>query len=334
MKTLQINVFATAALLAALLIQISSAGAFDAQGHRGARGLAPENTLPAFARALSIGVDTLELDVGVTRDGILVVSHNPWLNPDITRDSHGKWLQKRGPAIHSLTLKQLKTYDVGRLKPGTRYQRKFRQQRPVAGTQMPTLVAVLNLVKRSRNSRVRLNIETKLRPLSPKLTLNPRDFATLLLKVIRDHGFIRRVTIQSFDWRTLREVQRQAPQVPTSYLSAQQRWLDNIQRGKAGPSPWTAGFDVDKFNGDVPAMIKAAGGKIWSPYHRPITAQKIRHAHELGLKVKVWTVDKPKRMKALIGMGVDGIITDYPDRLRKVLKKLGMPRPAPTPVPR
>ena len=126
--------FVLAGLLAA-----APAIAFDLQGHRGARGLAPENTLPAFERALALGVTTLELDIAVTKDGVLVISHEPALNPDLTRDSSGRFLEQRGPAIHSITWAQLQAYDVGRLKPGTDYARQFATQQPVDGTRIPRL---------------------------------------------------------------------------------------------------------------------------------------------------------------------------------------------------
>ena len=154
----------------------------------------------------------------------------------------------------------------------------------------------------------------------------------MVLNVARDKNFLHRITIQSFDWRTLRETQKQAPGVPTSYLTVQQRWKDNIQKDKPGPSPWTAGFDIDDFNGSIPRMIEAAGGHIWSSYYREITAGGIALAHELGLLVKVWTVNDVAHMESLITMGVDGIITDYPECLREVLEKNGSPLPVPTPV--
>src|SRR5690606_25968028 len=118
-------------------------------GHRGARGLAPENTIPAFAAALSIGVTTLELDVGATRDDVLVVSHDRRLNPDLTRDAAGKFLESPGPPIRSLTLAELALYDVGALKPGTRYAAEFRSQVPAPGTRIPTLAEVIALVRKS-----------------------------------------------------------------------------------------------------------------------------------------------------------------------------------------
>jgi len=305
---------------------------FDSQGHRGARGLAPENTLVAFAKALSIGVTTLELDVAATRDGVIVVSHDPRLNPSLTRDAKGEWVKEPGPTIRSLSLKELRAYDVGRLKPGTRYAGRYPDQMAVDGTPIPTLQEVFQLVQRSGNEAVRFNIETKLRPGDLDLFLNPEDFVASVMKVIVDHGVMDRVTIQSFDWRTLQETQRVAPNVPTSYLTAQQRWLDNIGVGKPGTSSWTAGFDVDDHDGSVPHVIKAAGGAIWSSYHLEVSTEKIKQAHDLGLMVKVWTVNDESRMETLIRMGVDGIITDYPDRLRAVLQRLGMALPVPTPV--
>ena len=121
--------------------------AFDLQGHRGARGLAPENTLAGFARALEIGVTTLETDLAVTKDGVIVLSHDPVLNPDIVRGPDGQWLAAPGPAINSLTLAELKRYDVGRIKPGTKYAQQFAGQTPVDGQRIPTLAELFDLAK-------------------------------------------------------------------------------------------------------------------------------------------------------------------------------------------
>ncbi|HXE48553.1 MAG TPA: glycerophosphodiester phosphodiesterase family protein, partial [Ramlibacter sp.] len=119
------------------------AAAFDLQGHRGTRGHAPENTLPAFERALRIGVSTLELDIGITADGVVVISHDPFLNPAITRDAQGRWLAgTSGPLIKSLTLAQLQTYDIGRIDPDTPYGKAFSTQQPRDGTRMPALAAL------------------------------------------------------------------------------------------------------------------------------------------------------------------------------------------------
>lgn len=305
---------------------------FDSQGHRGARGLLPENSLVSFAKAMSIGVTTLELDVNTTSDDIIVITHNPRLEPETTRKENGEWLNKTGPAIRSLTLKELRTFDIGQLKPGTGYQARFPEQVSINGTRIPTLEELLHLIQRSGNEFVRLNIETKLHPAKPELYLNPEELITALLGIVRKEGFMERITIQSFDWRTLQEIQRQAPDVPTGYLTVERSFFDNMQRGEPGPSLWTAGFDIDTFSGSIPEMVKAAGGDIWSAHHRDVSSQSINQAHRLGLQVKVWTVNDMDSMESLINMGVDGIITDYPDRLRQVLKKLNMETPRQMPV--
>jgi glycerophosphoryl diester phosphodiesterase len=194
---------------------------------------------------------------------------------------------------------------------------------------MPTLALVFDLVRRAGNETVRFNIETKLNPAKLNLTPPPEAFVKSVLDVIRREKMESRVTIQSFDWQV---VQRRAPNVPTVYLSVQQRWLNNIQRAHSGPSPWTAGFDIDEHAGSVPKLVKAAGGSVWSPYHKEIDAAQLREAHRLGLKVVVWTVNDAARMDAMLDLGVNGIISDYPDRLRAVMAKRGLALPPPSPV--
>lgn len=293
----------------------------DVQGHRGARGLLPENTLPAFARALEIGVTTLELDCGVTKDGIVVVSHDPALNPEFTRDAQAVWLDNTGPAIWHLTYDELQRYDVGRLKPGTAYAQRFPQQQAVDGTRIPQLTDVFALVRRSGNGEVRFNIETKISPLRPDQTAAPEFFVSALLRVIRDSGMEPRVSIQSFDWRTLQIVQKEAPAIPTVYLTAETTPPHNIERA-SGSSAWSAGYDVSGFGGSIPRTVKAAGGAVWSPYHSDLTREALNEAHVLGLKVVPWTVNAQADMRRLIEWGVDGIISDYPDLLLKLPRRV------------
>jgi glycerophosphoryl diester phosphodiesterase len=328
-------------LLAAVLLA-GCAATFDLEGHRGTRGLAPENTLPAFARALGIGVTTLEMDTGVTRDGVVVVSHDEALNPAIARGPDGRWLAATGPAIHELSFAELERYDVGRLDPASRYARGFPAQVPVDGTRIPRLADVFALARAAGNDTVRFNIETKLSADAPRLTLAPESFARALIAEIRRAGMARRVTIQSFDWRTLQVAQREAPGIPTVYLTSQQRFLDNVCSGPhardphvapadCGPSPWTAGFQLHEL-GSVPRMVKAAGGSAWSPYFGDVDAAKVAEAHGLALKVIVWTVNELAQMERMIGLGVDGIITDRPDLAREVMARRGLALPRPTPV--
>jgi len=309
----------------------TSASAFDAQGHRGARGLAPENTLPAFATALSIGVTTLELDVGMTKDGVLVVHHDEWLNPDITRRD-GSFLASRGPALHALTLDEVKRYDVGRIKPGTAYAARFPQQRAIDGTRIPALEELFALVREAAADRVRFNIETKITPTSGADVPSPEVFAAALAGAIRQAGLTGRASIQSFDWRTLVILRDIAPEIERVCLTDEQPGDDTIGRGKAGPSPWTAGLDVDDFGGSTPRLVAAAGCQAWSPNFADVTAESIAAAKGLGLKTIPWTVNERPDMERVVEMGVDGIISDYPDRLRAVLVAKGIAVAPPVPV--
>ena len=311
-------------LTAALLAPLHNALAFDLQGHRGARGLAPENTLPSFARALAVGVHTLETDIAISRDGMLLISHDPALNPDITRGPDGQWLAGRGPVIFHTTAAELQRYDVGRLKPGTRYAGQYPDQQPADGARLPALADLFALVKRANNPALRLALETKLTPTSPDDTAAPEPFARALVAAVRDAGLASRTSILSFDWRTLQVVQREAPEIDTVYLTARQRWLDNVGPGPV--SPWTAGFAL-RDHGSVPKMIKAAGGKVWSSFFGDLDAAQVKEAQALGLQVLAWTVNEPQHIEAMLDLGVDGIVSDRPDRVRTAMARRGMALP-------
>jgi glycerophosphoryl diester phosphodiesterase len=319
-------------VLLAVLVLSTPAMALDLQGHRGTRGLAPENTLPAFARALSLGVTTLEFDTAVTRDGVVVIAHDRRLNHEITKGPDGRYLTVPTPVIRTLTLAEFKRYDVGVIDPETRYAKTFAEQKAMPGTTMPTLAELAALVRRSGNTTVRFNIETKLSPLAPEETLDPEAFATTLVAALRAEGMAERAIIQSFDWRTLKVVQRIAPEMPTSCLTIARGNGDNVQIGRPGASPWLAGLDVDDFGGSVPRVVKAAGCRIWSPFFRDVTPEAMAEAHANGLTVAVWTVNEPAELKQTIELGADAIITDYPDRLRAVMAEKGLALPQPTPV--
>lgn len=307
------------------------ASALDLQGHRGARGLMPENSLAGFAKALEIGVTTLELDIAITRDGVPVISHDPALNPDITRGPDGNFLSVPGPAIVTLSWDELQRYDVGRLKPGSQYGAPFAQQQAQDGTRIPRLADLFALVRRSGNEAVRFAIETKVFPVEPALTLPPEEFARKLIATVRAAGMERRTAIISFDWRTLQVVQREAPEIATTYITIQTRNFDNIRADNLLASPWTAGLRY-RDHGSVPAMIKAAGGRSWSSFHGDLTPAKVKLAHELGITVLAWTVNEPEQIARVLDLGVDGIISDFPDRVRAEMERRGLPLPAATPV--
>jgi len=278
---------------AALALLFSLPGiAMDVQGHRGTRGNLPENTLPAFKRALEIGVDTLELDCGVTKDGVVVIHHDRRLNPDVARGPDGKWVTAPAPTIYSLTFEQLQAYDVGRIRPGSEYAKRFPNQKPVDGTRVPKLADLFAMTK---DSKVRFNIETKLLPTHPDETVGPEALARALIAEFRKAGMARRAVIQSFDYRTLKIVEREAPEIETVYL--------------------TEAKDSD------PAQVHALGAKIWSPDMKAVTPEKAAQAHQLGMRVVIWTANEPTEIEKMIDAGVDGIISDYPERVIDVLKK-------------
>lgn len=293
----------------------------ELQGHRGARGLAPESTLRGFARALEIGVDTLEFDTGVSADDVVVVHHDRRLNPDHTRGRDGRWIDGPGPLVRQLSAAELATFDVGRARPGGRTAAVFPRQEAMDGERIPTLAQVLDLVQRTAPADLRLNIETKLSPLAPHESAPPEVFVRLLLRALRSAGALPACTIQSFDWRTLREVQRQAPGTPTACLTSQQPSGPGVDDGV-----WTAGLRRADF-GSVPRMVKASGATVWSPFHGDVTADAVREAHALGLTVSVWTVNDAVAMDRMIDLGVDALITDEPDRAREVMAARGLVLP-------
>ena len=291
----------------------------DIIGHRGAAGLAPENTLSAFQRVCEIGVDTVELDVLLTVDNKIAVHHDYSLKPEITRTPQGEWLNRPGPTIKELTLAQLKTYDVGRLNPGTRYSRRYPEQQPVDGERIPTLGEVMSLLKAKCDPATHLWVEIKTNPEKPDLTPAPETVADAVVTLLRLQNFTGRARILSFDWRALVHIQKLEPEIPTVYLSLEGRSLNNIKAGRPGASPWMAGFDIDDFSGSIPQAVKAAGGRYWAPFYKHLTYDLLNKAHKLGIQVYVWTPDKRSDMARLIEMGVDGIITNRPDILKSVV---------------
>jgi len=269
----------------------------DIRGHRGARGLFPENTLEVFLAAAALGVQAFELDVGMTADGVLVISHDPALNPDLTRDAAGAWLEAEGPLIRSLTYRQLQSYNVGRLRPGSMTAALFPDQRPIDGARIPTLAAVLAALPDAR-----FTIEVKTDPRHPDRTAPPSILADATLAVIDAAGAAGRVMIESFDWRVQRHVRRSRPDIRLA-------WLTRAETVRNAGLWWDGVTNV----GSVPACVAAEGGPVWAPDATGLTEAEIRDAHALGLSVLPWTVNDPADMARLIAWGVDGLISDRPD---------------------
>jgi glycerophosphoryl diester phosphodiesterase len=269
----------------------------DIQGHRGARALFPENTLEGFLAAAALGVAAFELDVGMTADGVVVVSHDPALNADLTRDASGAWLPERGPTIHRLTYAELNRYDVGRIRPGSPASLLFPDQQPRDGARVPTLSAILAALPDAR-----FTIEVKTDPTHPDWSAPPRALTDATLSVIDAAGAAARVIVESFDWRVQRHIRRTRRDIRLAWLTR----AETVHRAAL----WWDGVAAD---GSVPARVAAEGGSIWAPDHCDLTEAQIQEAHALGLLVLPWTVNRPSDMSRLIGWGVDGLISDRPD---------------------
>ena len=278
----------------------------ELQGHRGARGLFPENTLAGFAGALAIGVETIELDVAMTADDIVVVSHHPALNPDITRTSDGAWLARHGLPIRSLRAADLERYDVGRIRPGSAYAAEFPDQAPREGEHIPTLENVLRI-----EPRVKFNIELKTLPLQPEMTVDGATMAAAVVAVADRTGTTGSITVQSFDWSGPRHLRRTRPDVRLAWLTR----AAILHQARV----WWDGPDLSDYGGSVPRAVAGEGGPIWAPAHTDLTKESLAEAHDLGLLVIPWTVNRPDDMRRLIDWGVDGLITDRPDIARRVM---------------
>ncbi len=300
--------------------------AFELQGHRGARGLAPENTLAAFRAALGIGVTTLETDLALTRDHVLVLSHEPKLTPALVRGPDGSWLVEDGAPLFELDYADLARYDVGRLNPAHKYAAQWPLQKPADGERIPSLAALFALARDARSpggAPVRFNIETKITPGADVPTADATTFARAVITAVLSAQMADRVTVQSFDWRTLQEVKRNAPQIATVCLTIESGGMNTERPAADGASPWHAGLKAADYGNSVVRLAKAAGCSAWSPFWRNVTAEQVAEAHASGLKVVPWTVNEPEEMARLAALGVDGLITDYPDRAKLVLTARG-----------
>ena len=307
-------------LLVACAATADAPKAFDAQGHRGARGLLPENTLPAFERALELGVSTLELDLGVTRDGVVVVGHDPRISPKICRHRDGRPLVGEGPRLRDLSLAEVVAFDCGSLNPDRRrFPEPPFETRP--GTSMPTLDQLFRRVAERGDTTTRFNIETKLRP-GDRDTVPMARFVDAVLAVVDAHGLRARVSLQSFDWRSLARVRERAPEIETVALVAP----DTLDPA------WLNGIDPAAHDG-VLGVVRAASAYVdaVSPYWRMLVETRGEHALSVsefqaaGFPVVPWTVNEPEAMRRLLALGVDGIISDYPDRLLEVLREASVP---------
>ncbi len=274
---------------------------FDLQGHRGARGLFPENTVEGFRATRALGVLAVELDVGVTRDGAVVVHHDPRLNPDIARGESGRWVEEPGPLLCDISLAELRTYDVGRLRPGSPTARRFPAQQALDGARIPLLADVLALLP-----DLRVTVEMKLFPDRRDWTVPPEEMAERTFDVAVWADALGRVAFQSFDWRAPRWLRHRHPTLSFA-------WLTRPETVAEAPLWWDRPAPTS-----VPEAVAAEGGGTWTPAWDSIGADDIAAAHGLALRVVPWTVNEPADMARLRAWGVDGLISDFPDRMAPV----------------
>lgn len=310
--------------------QASGPRHFEVLGHRGARGLRPENTLASFNLALGLGVDALELDTGLTVDGVLVVCHNPEIRADLCLNSDGTPVRRRPrQLIRNLTLAQVQSFDCGSLNPDPV---QFPDQKLAPGERIPTLAEVFELQARHfPDSQVRYTIECKVNPLRPRDTFGPVLFARKLVNLVRAYGLLERVTVQSFDWRVLLAVKKLDARIQTAALASQSKGKPGTLLSWVGlPSPFLAGLDFSRYWPDVAALLKAAGFiDRYAPNFETLLPQSrdfiqpVQAIQQAGFSVVPWTVNDAATMHRLIDLGVDGIITDFPDVLLAILRQRG-----------
>jgi glycerophosphoryl diester phosphodiesterase len=269
-----------------ILCQVSVRPKLLVHGHRGARARRPENTIPAFQYAIEQGVDALEMDMAVTKDNVIVISHDPILEPPVCTGPAAK------AVIHELTLVEVRQWDCGAVR-----NPRFQTQQTIPGTRVPTLDDVFQLATRGTFD---YNIETKSFPDKPEYTPPPEEFARMVLTEIRKHKLEKRIILQSFDFRTLVAMRKLAPEIRLSALT------------ESDPRDFLA--------------IAAEAGKaeIVSPEFHLVTAAKVEAAHRAGVQVVPWTANAPEDWDRLIQAKVDAIITDDPAELIAYLKKQGL----------
>ena len=321
--------------------------------HRGCRGLMPENTIPSYKKALEIGVDFVDMDVNMTKDGVVVVTHDPSLNPTITRDKNGKWITSNKLYIKDMTYEELKTYDVGRIKPGTKHAKIFKHQAAVDGTYIPTLKEVIKFIKDNAKTPVKYQIEIKSMPFGIGHHTDSQKLAEAVYKIIKEENIIAQCEIQDFDWLGLLHMNYLDEKVHTAYLlippigigrndlhlldskaeelceltTAELEKLEQNNYKILGLSKIDClNISTYKFYLQFTKAIKDAGGYLVEPMLCFTSKEFIDASHANGLKVVPWDSEKIFNndfneyfVKLAIQNNVDGIINDRPDLLNKLL---------------
>ena len=288
-------------------------------GHRGARGDLPENTLDSFNFLFENKISAFETDILISRDLIPVINHDFRLNPALTRNSDGNWIENDDIKIFDLTYEQLSKFKIGSIDKKSKYGRRFDNQKSLGEINFPKLSDLLELASNNISDDLIINLEIKSTPVEENLTPSPDAMAKLITNEVNKTELKDKVIYSSFDWRVLREIKNINHQTSRAYLTSE-------LKGKVyDKSPWLDFMPLyDSDSRELPRLIKTLGGEAWHPKHKDINKDMVRISHEEGLPVNVWTVNEKYEMLRMIEYGVDGIITDYPLRLKKLCEKEGI----------
>lgn len=312
---------------------------FDLEAHRGGRDVRPENTLYSYAYAIELGATSIECDMQLTKDGQIVMSHNPILNSDITRDENGNYIENNKYDIRLMTVDELKKFDVGVMDPNCgEYYDLHGKTQFTYDAKIPTLEELMQLIQSYGDKNIVSNIETKSYPdptsAEYRNNADPKKFVEIFNNIVKKYDMEDRVVLQSFDWQTLIEMKKLNPNISTSALWQEQpswgRDSESLRRYEKKKSSWLGGLDIKDYQGNPVKAAHAIGTDIISPYYTEISKQDVDEAHSLDMKIVPWTVNNEKDMNMLLDMGVDGIISDKPWLLKQVLEKRNIKLHTPT----
>jgi glycerophosphoryl diester phosphodiesterase len=289
-------------------------------GHRGARGDLPENTLESFKYLFENNINAYETDILISKDLIPVITHDFRLEPSFTKDSEGNWIEDENIKIFDLTYEELLKFDVGSINKLSRYGRRFVNQKPLENQRIPKLSELLDLSSKNKSENLLINLEIKSTPDEENLTPAPEDTVKLVVNEINKSNLKDQIIVSSFDWRTLTEIKNQYPEISRAYLTYQQVRGMKIKKTIYNRSPWMSFLPFYEDH-ELPKIIKSQGGKAWHPYRKDITKKLVDISHQEDLPVNVWTVNEEYEMLKMIEFGVDGIMTDYPLRLKELCEK-------------
>ena len=289
-------------------------------GHRGARGDLPENTLESFKYLFENNIKAYETDILISKDLIPVITHDFRLDPSFTKDNEGNWIEDENIKIFDLTYEELLKFDVGSINKLSRYGRRFVNQKPLENQRIPKLSELLDLSSKNKSENLLINLEIKSTPDEENLTPAPEYTVKLVVDEINVSNLKDKIIVSSFDWRTLTEIKNQYPEISRAYLTYQQVRGMKIKKTIYNRSPWMSFLPFYEDH-ELPKIIKSQGGKAWHPYRKDITKKLVNISHQEDLPVNVWTVNEEYEMLKMIEHGVDGIMTDYPLRLKELCEK-------------